>query len=245
VLWYKSWLETKPRFLTCLATLTLFCTVFVHHFLSIIDNPALTQIRRPERASDLNRLLFVNQQYLVIMWILSVVLLGMGGIVREKALGTSSLTLALPVSRIRLLAVRIGVDSLEAVVLGVLPWGAIVVVMLLRRLPISFSQVASYVLLLVAGGLVYLAMAILVSSVVPGEYTAPAVAFGIVLLVAIISEAWFREYSVWRLITGDLSVNRSTYLLPQHLPWSGILASLFVALLMMVAAIIVLQRRDF
>jgi len=45
---------------------------------------------RPEWKSDFNRLLFVNQQFLVVMWILSVVLLGMGGIVREKATGISS-----------------------------------------------------------------------------------------------------------------------------------------------------------
>jgi hypothetical protein len=46
------------------------------------------------------------QQILVFLWIFVVVLLGMGGIVREKAIGTSSLSLALPV-RARLMGVRV------------------------------------------------------------------------------------------------------------------------------------------
>jgi len=169
----------------------------------------------------------------------------MGGIIREKAIGTSSLTLALPVGRMRLLTSRIGVGLLEAIALGLLPWLAVVGVMTIARKPVLVSQVTSYVVLLVAGGLVFFAMGILVSSLVGGEYTAPALAFGIVLLVAIISDAWLREYSVWRLVTGDLSINRSTYLLPQHLPWLGILASLFFAVLMMVASVYSVHRRDF
>jgi len=236
VLWYKSWLETKPRFLTSLATLTLFCAVFVYHAQGLI---------RPEWTLDLNRLLCVNQHFLVIMWVLSVVLLGMGGIIREKAIGTSSLTLALPVGRMRLLISRIGVGLLEAIALGLVPWLAVVGVMSIVNKSIPISQVTSYVVLLVAGGLVFFAMGVLVSSLVGGEYTAPALAFGIVLLVAIISDAWFREYSVWRLVTGDLSINRGTYLLPQHLPWLGILASICLALLMMAASVFSLQKRDF
>jgi len=175
VLWYKTWLETRSRFLTCLVTLTLFSAVFVHHAQGLV---------RSEWKSDFNRLLFVNQQFLVIMWVLAVVLLGMGGIVCEKALGTSSLTLALPVSRRRLLGVRVMMGVLEATVLGVVPWVAVFLVSFIAKKPISIFQVASYVLLLVGGGLVYFALAILVSSLVSGEYTAPAVAFGIVLLAA-------------------------------------------------------------
>jgi ABC-2 type transport system permease protein len=236
VLWYKAWLETRSRFLTCLATLTLFSAIFVHHAQGLL---------RPEWKSDFNRLLFVNQQFLVIMWILAAVLLGMGGIVREKAVGTSSLTLALPVSRAHLLGVRIGMGVLEATVLGAVPWVAVFFVSFLARKPILITQVASYVLLLLGGGLVYFAMSILVSSLVIGEYTAPALAFGVVLLAAMVSDAWFRPFNLWRLVTGDFSIDRSTYLLSEHLPWLGILASLSVAALMLLASTLVVQRREF
>ena len=236
MLWYKAWLETRARFLTSLATVTIFCAVFVNHAEGLI---------RPERNSDFNRLLFVNQQFLVIMWTLAVVLLGMGGIVREKAIGTSSLTLALPISRVRLLSVRVGMGVFEAIVLGVVPWVAVFLVSSLAKGPILVSQVASYVLLLVGGGLVYFAMAILVSSLVAGEYTAPALAFGVVLLTAMLFDAWLRPFNVWRLATGDFSVNRSTYLLSDHLPWPGILGSLSVAALLLLASMVALQKREF
>jgi ABC-2 type transport system permease protein len=236
VLWYKAWLETRPRFLTSLTTLTLFSGIFVHHAQALI---------RPEWKSDFNRLLFVNQQFLVIMWVLSVVLLGMGGIVREKALGTSSLTLGLPVSRAHLLAVRVGMGVLQATALGVVPWVAVFFVSSFAKRPILVSQALSYALLLIGGGLVYFALAVLVSSLVAGEYTAPALAFGLVLLGAIVFDSWLRQFNVWRLVTGDFSIDKSTYLLSAHLPWTGIFASLSVAMLMVAASIIVIQKREF
>jgi hypothetical protein len=51
--------------------------------------------------------------------------------------------------------------------------------------------------------------------------------------------------NVWRLVTGDLSIDRNAYLLSSRLPWWGILASLFVAALMVLAAALAVQRRDF
>jgi ABC-2 type transport system permease protein len=248
VLWYKAWLETRSRFLISLATLTIFSSVFVHHaiYISCMNTlPCSEQFRRSEWKSEFHRLLFINQQFAVIMWILAVVLLGMGGILREKALGTSSLTLALPVSRTRILGVRVGVGILQAVVLGLVPWVAVFAVSSSAGMPISFKQVGSYVLLLVGGGLVYFAMAVLVSSLVSGEYTAPALAFGVVLLAAMLFDSWLRRFNVWRLVTGDFSVDRNTYLLSQHLPWLGILASLSAAGLMLLASLTVLQRREF
>src|SRR5271170_3862975 len=105
MLWYRAWLETRSRFLTSLATMTIFCAVYIHHYLGII--PA-------ESKTGFDFLLFANQQFLVVMWTLAVILLGMGGIIREKAIGTSSLTLALPVSRARLVSVRAEMGVVEA-----------------------------------------------------------------------------------------------------------------------------------
>lgn len=236
MLWYKAWLETRSRFLTCLATLTIFCAVFVGHAQGLV---------RPAWKADYNRLLFVTQQFVVILWILAVVLLGMGGIVRERAIGTSSLTLSLPVSRARLLGVRVGVGMLEAIGLAVVPWTTIFVVSSLARMPILITQVGFYFLLLVGGGLAYFAMAVLVSSLVEGEYTAPAVAFGVVLLSAIIFDAWLRPYNLWRLVTGDFYIDRHTYLLLWPFPWRGALASVTAAALMLLASVKVIQRREF
>ena len=81
MLWYKAWLETRSRFLTCLTVLTVFCALFIHHAQGFFH---------PEWKADFYRLLYIAQEYVVIVWILSVVLLGMGGLLREKAAGTST-----------------------------------------------------------------------------------------------------------------------------------------------------------
>ena len=235
MLWYKAWLETRSRFLTCLATLSLFCAVFVGHAQTLL---------RAEWTDDYRRLLFVAQQYIVIIWVLAVVLLGMGGIVREKSIGTSSLTLSLPVSRARLLASRVGLGVVQAIVLGIVPWTTIFLISSHAGMPISISQIGFYLLLLIGGGLAYFAMAILVSSSVEGEYTAPAVAFGLVLVTAIVFDAWLRPFSLWRLVSGDQSIDRQTYLL-SHFPWRGTLASLSAAASMLLVSVRIVQRREF
>jgi len=88
-------------------------------------------------------------------------------------------------------------------------------------------------------------MAVLVSSLVEGEYTAPAVAFGLVFLAAILFDAWLRRFNLWRLVTGDFYIDRNTYLLSGHFPWLGTLASLSAAALMLLASVSVIQRREF
>lgn len=236
MLWHKAWLETRARFLTCLATLTIFCAVFVGHAQGLI---------RPEWHTDYNRLLFVTQQFLVTMWTLAVVLLGMGGIVREKGYGSAALTLSLPVSRARLLGVRVTVGALEAITLGVVPWITVFLISLLAGMTVAITQVSRYAVLLVVGGLVYFAIAILVSTVVDGEYTAPAVAFGLVLLSAVTLDAWLRPCNLWRLMTGDFYIDRKTFLLATHIPWVALLSSLSIASAMLLASLKVIQRREF
>jgi ABC-2 type transport system permease protein len=236
LLWYKAWLETRSRFLTCLTVLTIFCAVFIHHAQGYLH---------PEWKTDFYHLLFIAHEYVVIVWILSVVLLGMGGLVREKAHGTSLLTLSLPVSRAQLLGVRIAVGVLEAITLGVVPWVTIFLVSSAGGMPVLVRQVGFYVLLLIGGGLVYFAMAVLVSSLVEGEYTAPAVAFGLVFLATILFDAWLRRLNLWRLVTGGFYIDRNTYLLSGHFPWMGTFASLSVAALMLFVSVKVLQKREF
>jgi ABC-2 type transport system permease protein len=242
VLWYKAWLETRGRFLACLITLTLFCFIFVHHAQEIAFRG--DGLSRPGGPADFYRLLYVNQQFLVIMWVVSAVLLGMGGLVREKAVGVSTFTLSLPVSRARLFGVRVATGIFQAAALAILPWCAVFLASSSAGMPIRLSQVSSYILLLLGGGFSYFAMAILVSSFIEGEYTAPAISFGVVLLTAIAFDAWLRPFSLWRLIAGDLSIDRHTFLLSSF-PSRGISASLAAALFMLLLALHRIRRRDF
>jgi hypothetical protein len=64
------------------------------------------------------------------------------------------------------------------------------------------------------------------------------------LVTAIVFDAWHRPYSLWRLVSGDHSIDRHTYLL-SHFPWRGTLASMAAAVSMLLVSVRVVQRREF
>jgi ABC-type transport system involved in multi-copper enzyme maturation permease subunit len=239
VLWYKAWLETRTRFAVCLCFLVAIVGFFVHHAEGILP---------PQPKSNTYEVLFFAHTYLAGIWILCVNLLGMGGLLREKTAGTSLFTLALPVSRARLVGVRIAVGVLESIALAVVPWGMILLITYLAGRPFFVAQAGYYVLLLVGGGIVYFAVAILASSLVEGEYTAPAVSYGAAILVGIIGGSITRLrpfLDLWRFVAGDNRYDHSTHLLTGPVPWFGIFCCVSVAVLLFAVSARIAQKRDF
>lgn len=173
MLWYKFWLESRLRFLLSLAGLVLFAASFALY--------TKGHAARSVSSKDHRFLLFVTHQYLVTLWMLAVVLLGMGGPLQEKATGVSQFTLALPVNRMRLVAVRFGIYLLEAITLAVAPWIALVLAAHSIGQPWSIPEAFFFDSLLIGGGFAYLGLVVLVSSLIEGEYTAPVVAFGVII----------------------------------------------------------------
>jgi ABC-2 type transport system permease protein len=161
MLWYKAWLETRSRFLISLVGMVALCSVFVLHG----DRDAIYEVP----ADYYNYVLFAGHQILVMMWALAVTLIMMGGLLREKATGSSAFTLALPVSRTRLMVVRICMGLAQAAVLAIVPWAAMFTVGSIFGKTHSVSQAAYYLVLLLGGGLVFFAMAVLISSLISGE----------------------------------------------------------------------------
>src|SRR5271166_824768 len=118
MLWYKAWLETRARFLISLAGITALCVFRVSG--GIHDAPAWTLM-------GLNYYYLVlrqGQEFLMLMWLVAITLLMMGGLLQEKTNGSAPFTLALPVSRMRLMSVRIRAGLIQAALLIVVPWAA-------------------------------------------------------------------------------------------------------------------------
>jgi ABC-2 type transport system permease protein len=238
MLWYKAWIETRARFLVSLGGITCVLAFIVHH---------LEYVMSPSRVYDY-LILYRANLLLTVMWTLSVILLGLGGLVRERAVGASSFTLALPVSRARLVGVRIAIGILQAIFLAVLPWVAMLLISGHSGRTFFVSQAALYLLLLISGGLNYLAMAVLISSLTEGEYTAPAIAYGLTFLTGILFANIDRlkpYVNIWKFMTGGTLFDNRTYLLSGPIPWPGILASLCVAALMFAASVRIIQKREF
>jgi ABC-2 type transport system permease protein len=235
MLWYKAWLETRARFLVSLAGMVVLVSYFVY--------------QQDHDVRDMGwyyRTLHSGHALLAAMWVAAVIFLMMGGLLREKALGTSAFTLALPVGRARLMAVRILCGLVQALALAVVPWAAMYVVGAIAGKPTSLFQAWFHVVLLGGGGSVFFASALLVSSLIQGGYTAAAVSFGILFADAIVlGDGRFSAYSPWNLMLGIDYFDGKSHLFVGLIPWLHIALSLLTGAFLIAIAIRAIQRREF
>jgi ABC-2 type transport system permease protein len=98
MLWYKARLETRSRFLISLCGMCALSSYYV-------DKEA--QGVKVVHADWHYRALHFGNGLIAAMWVAAVMFLMMGGLLREGAVGTASVTLVLPVSRMNLMRVRI------------------------------------------------------------------------------------------------------------------------------------------
>jgi ABC-2 type transport system permease protein len=238
MLWYKAWLETRSRFLISLFGMVALCSIFVLHG----DRDAIYEVG----TDYYNFVLFSGHQILVVMWALAVTLIMMGGLLRERATGSSAFTLALPVSRTRLIMVRICMGLAQAVVLAIVPWSAMFIVGSIFGKTHSVSQAGFYLVLLLGGGLVFFAMAVLISCLISGEYTAPVVSFGAILVTAVaLSSATLRPYDPWAFMTGVEYLNRQTNVLLLPIPWVRAVIYVFLAGVLLALSVRIIRQREF
>jgi ABC-2 type transport system permease protein len=238
MLWYKAWLETRSRFMIAIVGCTALCSMW------IVEFSKLTASSREVRG--LFYLLHGIHEVLAFVWILSVILLMMGGLLQEHGAGTSSVTLALPVSRFRVMSVRIAMGLAQSFVLALVPWLVMLVVSGSDGKGYPISQLWFHVFLLWSGGMVFVALAVLISSIVEGQYTAPVVSIGLaVLLVNALKAARLNSYSPWTFMVGTEYFQRGTGFLSGQFPLLHAGAFCAVAILLFWLSIRVIQQRDF
>jgi len=166
MLWYKAWLETRSRFLISLLGIVAVCSFDVY----LGDRNALPSTK----AVDYYLVLINGHMVLAMMWVIATTLLMMGGLLREKASGMSSFTLALPVSRAHLVLVRIGMGLMQSVVLAIVPWSVMFLIGATVGKTHSVSLTIFYIVVLLGGGSLFFAIALLISSLVKalgGKFT--------------------------------------------------------------------------
>jgi ABC-2 type transport system permease protein len=246
MLWYKAWLETRWRFLLCLAGLLVFCVFFVV-FKGTGDDferlPAWAFSTRNQRM-----MLFMAHQYLVLWWTVAAMLLAMGGLLRERALGLSLFTLALPATRTRLVFSRIGLGMAEAIALALVPCLAIMAVLYFYlRQPVPFQYLGFLMLALLGGGLLLFALAILISSLVEGEYTAPAAALGMVFAMFFVGNVVERlqAYSIPRFMALRGYIDTNTWQISTPFPWTMLSMCLLATVVLFSISVWLIERRDF
>ena len=256
MLWYKSWLETRWRFLIGLAL--LMCSA-PRHRLRLSpggEAPAAgARGRRQRRArpadqgsggtdARLPRLRVVAvapAEHDADLWTLFAVLLGTGGLLSQASGGGALFTLSLPVSRNRLLGVRAATGLAELLVLAFVP------PLLLPLLSPAVGQTYGIGDALVHGaclfiaGAVFFSLAFLLSTVFSDVWRPVLIVCGVAAVLAL-CEPFFGDlsrYSLFGVMSGEI------YFRGGGLPWLGLLASAAVSAAMLFAATRNIARQDF
>jgi hypothetical protein len=255
MLWYKSWLETRWRFLIGLAILMLSATGTVLAwprvekllpFAGAIDTGGLVG----QRLKEIVELSRTYPGYIWAQWLrtnmiqmlsLFAALLGTGGLVSQASGGGGLFTLSLPVSRDRLFGVRAATGLAELLALAFVPS------LLLPLLSPGVGQSYAIGAVLIHGACAFVAATVLFSaasllSTVFADVWRPALIVCAVAACLGILEPFFGElsrYSLFGIMDGE------SYFRGDGLPWLGLLASAAVSATLLFAASRNLARQDF
>jgi ABC-2 type transport system permease protein len=253
MLWHKAWLESRLRFLLGVAVIGAACAVAALFHSAI--RAALATSTTPLNSDIAYIYRVVYQGFVRTAFMMLAFILGLGGLLRERELGTSAFTLALPVTRLRLVTVRAAIGLIELAALAILP--AIVFVALGPATHIQYpaSQALRFAVLWLAAGSTLFGAAFLCSSLMGGEYTAFVVAW-IVLFGHTVTTQYIRirrpEWSAYLFTVQEvMSGFRMTYfdahtrLLVGPFPRLIVIAVSAASLLMISTAVAYTDRRDF
>lgn len=187
MLWYKAWRESQTRFFLSALTIAGLCLGFVlfHGERGGIFDRPITYMEYIWR--------IVYKGYLRELFALLTLLLGVGGLLRERDYGTAGFTLTLPVSRLHLVSVRAAVGLLQVAALSFLPALVIPALSPLVGQFYPWYQALQFALLWTTGGALIFTLGFLASSLFGGEYTAPVAALLGLLLYSVVADLPFLE----------------------------------------------------
>jgi ABC-2 type transport system permease protein len=245
MLWYKAWRESRLRFIVSVVSLATACLLIVAY-----QKAELAQAQE----------LVTYAEYVWVwtyrggvknLFILLVPLLGLGGLLRERAYGTVAFTLALPVTRLQLVRTRAAMGLVQMGVLALLPAVLIPTISPLVHQSYPFSQAIRFSLLWIDCGTVLIAMAFLLSSLLGGEFSAMVATYvGLFSYIYVSRSPVLRSYAfidLWRIMGGyEMPYFRSdSYQLTGSLPWGMLSGIALLSLTTLVLAVYIVQRRDF
>jgi ABC-2 type transport system permease protein len=245
MLWYKTWQETRTRLMIGAAALGWVCVAIV-----------LTQ--KGNRAHAVPPLTYpayiwkaVYKGYVRDFFTFLVIVLGGGGLLQERAHGTAGFTLALPVSRIRLMMVRAAVGLAEVALLSLAPAIVVCAFSPVMGEHYQLAQALQFSLLWTAGGAIVLGAAVLLSTVVASEYSAWIACFlSIMLYSAAVNVTALQQFpwlNFFKIMSGaDMPYfSSASHLLTGPLPWAMLLAMTAVAMGFIAMAGRFTQKRDY
>ena len=255
MLWYKSWLETRWRFVIGLVLLmfsaasTVFTYPEVIKLISGMPNPDLSGAlgRRVSEtlalARDFRGYVWSQwfRQNLIQMWGIFAVLLGTGGLVSQASGGGAIFTLSLPASRNRLLGVRAVTGLVELLVLAIVPPLLVPVFSTAIGESYAVSDALVHGACMFIAGTMFFSLAFLLSTVFSDVWRPLLIALGLALALACLEQfvEGASRYGVFEVMSAE------SYFRTGSLPWVGLLISAAASAALLYAAATNIASRDF
>jgi hypothetical protein len=255
MLWYKSWLETRSRFLIglalllCSAAATVLIYPKVRELLAVV--PAMDlggeigrRVRESAQLAGEYRGYVWSQWYrqnFIQLWTIFAVVLGTGGLLSQTSGGGALFTLSLPASRRQLLTVRAAAGLGELLILALVP--SLLIPILSPGIGQSYGvgDALVHALCLFLAGTVFFSLAFLLSTVFTDIWRPLLLALfaaGVLALAEPFIDGAAR-YGVIRTMSGE------GYFRGSGLPWPGLTISAALSAAMLYTAGVNLARRDF
>jgi ABC-2 type transport system permease protein len=236
----KVWRESRSRFFFILAALLVVSSASV--FYSARAENVVIESKDFHEAGERT-----IRGALFLFWGFSAMFLGLGGLLRERAVGTADYTLSLPVSRTRWFLYRSLIGAFQSMAAALIPALAIPVIAALFGGDYPVSDAFVLGLRLGIGGMLYYSIGLLVSTLFDGDYASAGI--GIAVVFAINNSTRVIE-SLKRLnlqdaITPTQMIDQSSHLVRGQMPWGGIAFSFSLSLVLSAWAWKVTVARDF
>jgi ABC-2 type transport system permease protein len=175
MLWYKAWRESRLRFLLGAALISGMCLVYALLVRRLFPGVAHDHPAVRNYVQYIHWTVYGGAGRAVLQ--LTCLLLGLGGMQRERKQGTLGFTLALPVSRAHLVLTRAGLGFAQVIALALLPPVLLGGASHLAHEQMPLSYGLRFVPLWAIGGLLTFSISFLFSALLNSEYVSLAVSY--------------------------------------------------------------------
>jgi ABC-type transport system involved in multi-copper enzyme maturation permease subunit len=228
MLFYKSWRERQALFLAGVLASAAYCV-----FMAFQSGPQGTLSARVFSGSLFFELL--------------VIFLGVGGLLRERARHTAVFTLALPVSRVQLVAAHVAVGLAEMSLFALLPALLIQPLSAVVHQSCPIGESLRFSLLRLICGTFIFALSFLLSVVLRGEYTAPVASFMALFMEGRVAQ-WVPPVRPYLLIPQATMNGHWAYegarSINDPLPWMGLSIMMLIAIALFAVAVKITQKEN-
>ena len=252
MLWYKTWRESRMRFLLSAVALIAFCVfaVLYEPYIQAGGNiPIPLHLRKGAHSEYIYNLVYSGTAKG--LFALLVIFLGLGGLQRERSHKAVGFTLALPVTRFRVIGTQFALGVIELGVLALLPAVLLPTLCPLTHQSFPWAEALHFSLLWFACGVVIYSFSFLLAVATVGEYTAPLACYIFLMVDSLVAQwqplAPYRLNLMWRM--GEFKTMHwdpsHTLLLPSSLSFTALFVMVLTSTALFAAALVVTNRQDF